>query len=244
MTIPLAYNLRNLVVRKTTTLMTALGIALTVAVLLAILALVNGLKVTLGTSSNALHAIALRKGAESELTSLFTRTQYNDLKYKPGIALGADRQPLVSLELITIIAMENVDGASANITLRGLMQTGIEMRNVRIVRGSWFKPGLRQVVVGKSVVDRYSDAGLGKHIHFGRSNWRIVGVFDSNRSAADSEIWGDVNEMAADLSRPEILSSTLIQASDAIAAQALINNVNADQKMELRAESEKDYYDR
>ena len=44
MAIPLAYNLRNLVVRKTTTLMTALGIALTVAVLLAILALVNGLE--------------------------------------------------------------------------------------------------------------------------------------------------------------------------------------------------------
>ena len=35
MAIPLAYNLRNLVVRKTTTLMTALGIALTVAVLVA-----------------------------------------------------------------------------------------------------------------------------------------------------------------------------------------------------------------
>jgi putative ABC transport system permease protein len=39
MAIPLSYNLRNLVVRKTTTLMTALGIALTVAVLLSILAL-------------------------------------------------------------------------------------------------------------------------------------------------------------------------------------------------------------
>src|ERR1035438_2966376 len=39
MAIPIAYNLRNLVVRKTTTIMTALGIALTVAVLLAVLAL-------------------------------------------------------------------------------------------------------------------------------------------------------------------------------------------------------------
>ena len=37
MAIPLAYNLRNLTVRKTTTLMTALGIALTVSVLVAVL---------------------------------------------------------------------------------------------------------------------------------------------------------------------------------------------------------------
>jgi putative ABC transport system permease protein len=49
MSIPFAYNLRNLVVRKTTTIMTALGIALTVAVLLAILALVNGLRSTLAS---------------------------------------------------------------------------------------------------------------------------------------------------------------------------------------------------
>ena len=69
MAIPLSYNLRNLVVRKTTTLMTALGIALTVAVLLAILALVNGLRVTLSTSGDPLHVIALRKGATSEVVS-------------------------------------------------------------------------------------------------------------------------------------------------------------------------------
>lgn len=35
MAIPVTYNLRNLVVRRTTTIMTALGIGLTVAVLLA-----------------------------------------------------------------------------------------------------------------------------------------------------------------------------------------------------------------
>jgi putative ABC transport system permease protein len=44
MAIPIAYNLRNLVVRKTTTVMTAIGIGLTVAVLVADLALVEGLK--------------------------------------------------------------------------------------------------------------------------------------------------------------------------------------------------------
>ena len=44
MAIPLSYNFRNLVVRKTTTVMTAAGIAMTVAVLLAVLGLVAGLQ--------------------------------------------------------------------------------------------------------------------------------------------------------------------------------------------------------
>jgi putative ABC transport system permease protein len=243
MAIPLAYNLRNLVVRKTTTGMTALGIALTVAVLLSILALVNGLKMTLETTSDPLHVIVLRKGAESELTSIFERTQYQDLKFKPGIAIGRDGQPMISLEVITVISMANVDNNNANVTLRGLLPAGIDMRHVHMLSGTWFKPGLRQIVVGKAVADRYPDAALGKKIRFGRSEWQVVGVFDAGRGAQDSEIWGDVNEMAADLTRPDVLSSATVQATDAVAAQALINNINNDQKLEVHAESEKDYYD-
>src|SRR6202162_464923 len=107
MAIPISYNIRNLVVRKTTTIMTALGIALTVAVLLSILALVNGLRTTLASSGDPLQVLVMRKGSESELVSNFTRTQFQDLKFKSGIATGKDGQPLASLEVVTVINLEN-----------------------------------------------------------------------------------------------------------------------------------------
>ena len=62
MSIPIAYNLRNLAVRKTTTLMTALGIALTVAVLVADVALVRGLHALFERCGNPVHILVLRKG--------------------------------------------------------------------------------------------------------------------------------------------------------------------------------------
>jgi len=65
MAIPIAYNLRNLVVRRTTTLMTALGIALTVAVLLAVLALVSGLRTAFRSSADPLHILVMRVGGTS-----------------------------------------------------------------------------------------------------------------------------------------------------------------------------------
>src|SRR5215813_10786524 len=137
MAIPLAYNIRNLVVRKTTTLMTALGIALTVAVLLAILALVNGLRVTLASSGDPLHVIVVRKGSNSELVSNFARAQFQDLKFKPGIAVGRDGQPLASLELITVVNLVNVDSPNGvNVSVRGLQPAGIEMRRgTHIIQG-------------------------------------------------------------------------------------------------------------
>jgi len=98
MAIPLAYNLRNLTVRKTTTIMTALGIALTVSVLVAILALVNGLKSAFEASGNPLNVLVMRKGATSELSGGITRSAFEDLKSKPGIARGADGGPQAAIE--------------------------------------------------------------------------------------------------------------------------------------------------
>lgn len=245
MAIPLSYNLRNLVVRKTTTLMTALGIALTVAVLLAVLALVNGLRVTLTTTGDPLHVIVMRKGSTSELVSLFTRTQFQDLKFKPGIASGHDGQPLASLEMITVINLANVDNPDgANVTVRGLQPTGIEMRrSVKIATGRWFTSGRRELVVGNSVARRFPATGLGKKIQLGRGDWDIVGVFDAGRGAQDSEIWGDLNQIASDFNRVEVLSSALLRATDEVTAKTLINDINSDRRLELTAASEKDYYD-
>lgn len=244
MAIPLTYNLRNLVVRKTTTLMTALGIALTVAVLLAILALVAGLRTTLAASGDPLQVLVLRKGSESELVSNFTRSGFQDLKFKPGIARAANGDPLASLELITVLNLASVDAPDGmNINLRGLTALGIEMRpGLRISAGRWFQSGRREVVVGKSIAQRFPDANLGKKVTFGRGEWEVVGIVDAGRSAQNSEIFADLNQVASDLNRPEVLSSALVRATDAVAAKALVNDINNDQRLNMNALSEKEYY--
>jgi putative ABC transport system permease protein len=245
MAIPLAYNLRNLVVRKTTTLMTALGIGLTVAVLLAVLALVHGLRTTLEVSGDPLHVLVLRQGATSELVSLFTRAQFQDLKFKRGIATGHDGQPLAAMEVVTVIIMgstENPDGV--NLTVRGLPPAGLEMRpKVHLIKGRWFQSGQREVVVGRSVDQRFPDARIGHKVHFGRGDWDVVGVYDSGGGAQDSEVWGELNLVSADLQRVETVSACLVQATDAVTAQALINDLNNDQRLAVHALSEKEYYD-
>jgi putative ABC transport system permease protein len=244
MAIPLAYNLRNLVVRKTTTLMTALGIALTVAVLLAILGLVTGLRSTLSATGDPLNVLVLRKGSESELVSNFTRTQFQDLKFKRGIAAGRDGQPLASLELVTVVNLANVDNPDGtNLSVRGLTQVGIEMRQgLHIESGRWFQQGRRELVVGSSAAKRFPDAQIGKSIHLGRGDWEIVGVMAAGNSAQASEIWGDLNQIGSDLQREEVLSSALVRATDEVTAKALVNDIANDQRLDMTALSEKEYY--
>jgi putative ABC transport system permease protein len=245
MSIPLSYNLRNLVVRKTTTIMTALGIALTVAVLLAVLALSNGLKATLTSSGDPLHVMVLRKGSTSELVSNFGRPQFQDLKFKPGIATGSDGQPLASLEIVTVINLASIDNPDGvNVTVRGVQPAGIALRRgLHITRGRWFTEGRRELVVGSAVAKRYPGAQIGKKITFARGDWEIVGVMDASRGMPDSEIWGDLNQVSADNQRVDVLSVALVQANDAVSAKALINDISGDRRLNMDAISEKEYYD-
>ncbi len=245
MAIPLTYNLRNLVVRKTTTIMTALGIALTVAVLIAVLALVEGLQTAFSVMGDPRNVLVMRKGGTAELNSVVTRPTFEELKAVPGIARAADGHPLASLELVTGISLStdtNPDGF--NITLRGVTPAGLEIREyAKIGQGRWFRPGQREVVVGESIAHNYPEARLGKKLKFGKGEWEIVGVMDAGRAAISSEILGDLNQIAGDSNRADALCSVLVRATDEVTAAALVNSINDDRRFNATALTERAYLD-
>lgn len=245
MAIPIAYNFRNLVVRKTTTIMTALGIALTVAVVLAIMAMVHGLRTSLTSTGDPLHVLVLRKGANSELVSNFGREGFQTLKEKAGIARDSSGKPLASLELVSVVNLASVDAPDGmNINIRGLEPIGIQMRrNLKLDAGRWFETGKREIVVGASIAKRFPDARLGKQLHFGTGDWEVVGVMSSGQSAVNSEIFADLNQLSSDQHRSQVLSSALVRATDPVAADALVKGISNDQQLNMDAELEKTYYE-
>lgn len=243
MAIPISYNIRNLVERKTTTIMTALGIGLTVAVLLSVAALVEGLRASLTATGNPEHVLVMRKGATSELVSVVFRDAFPTIKSFPGIARNAKGEPMASLEMVTVIVLEGTENREMNVTLRGLIPIGIEMRGLDLVAGRWFEPGKREVVVGKSIANRYPGAALGQQINIGRGDWEVVGVMDAGRSTANSEIFCDVNQIAADQDRSGGLSSVLVRVKDPDGVQALINELEADRRLNATAMTERGYYE-
>jgi putative ABC transport system permease protein len=152
---------------------------------------------------------------------------------------------MASLEVVTVINLASVDAPDGmNVTVRGLAPVGIAMRRgLQISQGRWFQAGHREVVVGKSIAQRFPDARIGKKINFGRGDWDVVGVMDAGHGAQNSEIWGDLNQVSSDLQRLEVLSAALVRTVDSVTAKALINDVNNDQRLNMNALSEREYYD-
>lgn len=243
MAIPLSYNVRNLVARKTTTLMTALGIALTVAVLLSIMALVEGLRTSLQASGHPLHLLVMRKGSNAELNSSVTQELYQTIKTKPGIAKDPEGNPMASLELLTIIVLESPENPTGiNISVRGITPAGVAMRpGLKIVEGRLFRTGQREVVVGKGVANRYPMARLGGKLAFGRGSWEVVGIMDAGQGTANSEIFADLNQLSSDQGRETALSVVLIRATGEAEMTALANDISSDPRLNMDAPREKSY---
>lgn len=244
MAVPISYNIRNLVLRKGATVMTALGIALTVATAIFILALLAGLRDAFATSGNPNNVLVLRKGSNSELAAGgVDRDAMQVIRDLPGIAHNSQGDPLVSGETILVIVLPRLDGTGdTNVTVRFLTPMGIQMRpDVKLVAGRWFTPGQREIVVSKSVHQRFGQSNIGDSVWIGKGPWQVVGIFDSGGSAHESEIWADTNQLASDFDR-STYSSVLIRATDQVSAGALKNQVTDDQRLKLKGMLEPEYY--
>jgi putative ABC transport system permease protein len=244
MAIPITYNVRNLKLRKGLTIMTTLGIALTVTTAIFLMALLEGLNRAFVTSGDPLNVLALRKGSEAELSGGFDAQLLPTLRNLPGIAKDRHGEPMVSGEWVVLIVLPRKGGTGeVNVTVRGMMPDGLELRpKVKIVEGRWFEPGQREVVVSHSIHKRFSDANVGDSMQFGKGPWNVVGVFDAGGSAYESEIWGDVNQMASDFDRQGGFSSAYLRAIDPVSANALKNRVSDDQRLKLDGILETEYY--
>src|SRR6266496_1743280 len=244
MAIPISYNIRNMKLRKGLTIMTALGIALTVTTAIFIMDLLAGLNKAFASSGNPLNVLVLRKGSTSELTGPFPSDNLQILKTLDGIAKDSHGEPLVSGEITVVIVLPRKDGSGeVNVTIRGMMPDGLEIRpGIKLAQGRWFTPGQREVVVSKSIHKRFTHANVGDSIEFGNGAWQVVGVFDAGGTAAESEIWGDVNQMTSDFDRQGVYSSAYLRATDPVSAEALKHRVGDDQRLKLDSMLETEYF--
>ena len=149
MAIPLSYNLRSVRERWTSAVVAVLGIAGTVGVFVAMLALANGFKATLVSSGSPANAMVRRAGSNSEMESILPLEQTRPVEDAPGVVKDGPNA-LVSAEVVVIAAFPlRQTGTDANVQVRGVSPRVLAVREgVRMKAGRFFTPGLDR----KSVV--------------------------------------------------------------------------------------------
>lgn len=243
MVVPLKYNLRNLRVRWRLTLATAMGIALVVAVYVMVAAMAAGMEATYVSTGDPRNLLVLRKGSTAESSSQIMRADAREMKYLDGIARDDRGEPVVSAEIIVLIFLDRIDGSGgANVLVRGMGPMGLSLRpTIRVIEGRMFQPGLHECIVSRRIAERFANCRVGQRFSTGRTTWHVVGIFDAQRTAYDSEIWVDADE-ARDVFRRNFYGSLLLRPAGEAAAAALVRRLEGDKNLQVRVLPETAYY--
>ncbi len=242
--IPFSYIARNLWVRRVTTLLTAGGMALVVFVFATVLMMGEGIRATLVATGQPDNVLLLRKGAGAEINSGIERAQAAIVESLDGIATDGEGRRLVSKEPVVLINLpKRSNGKPSNVTVRGTSALGMALRpQVRMVEGRMFRPGTSEIIAGRSVASGFRGAALGETLRFAQRDWVVVGVFDSDKTAFDSEIWGDAEQMLAAFRRP-VYSTVVFRLAGPDGMARLKDAIEADPRLKLDVKAETQFYE-
>jgi putative ABC transport system permease protein len=177
MALPLIYSFRSIAVRKGSSAMAVLGIALVVMVFVTLLALAAGFSKAVECSGSPQNIIVLRKGADAELQSQVRIDIARQISELPIVASDSDGQRLCVWESVVILSRPKRGGGDASFTVRGTKPLSRVLHSdMRIKEGRWPVPGTNEAIVGVGLVRRMANLGLGQEVKINRDTWRIVGV--------------------------------------------------------------------
>jgi putative ABC transport system permease protein len=191
-------NLRSLPQRWVATLVAMVGVAGVVGVFVAVLSIGEGFAAVMARTGAPDTVIVMRGGSESEMMSVLSRDEARVIQDAPGI-LRLSALPASSAEVYLIADFpKRTTGTEANVPVRGVSPSAFAVReNLRLVQGRRFEFGRNEVMVGEGAVREFSGLDLGTTLKLGEGHWTVVGVFSTGGTAADSEVWGDAEVLAA-----------------------------------------------
>lgn len=237
------YSLRNLLKRRLTTSLTAVGMSLVVFVFASILMLSAGLRQTLVDTGSYDNVVIIRKGAVSEVQSGVERHQASIIGARSEIATATDGKQLYARELVVLINLLKRDSDKpSNVVIRGIEEKSLELRpQIKIIVGRIPKPGSTEILAGISIAQRFKGAGIGETLDFALRNWKVVGIFDAGKTGFSSEIWADVDQLMSAFRRP-VFSSVIFRLKDSSKFESLKSSVESDPRHTVEAKREVRYY--
>lgn len=232
--------------RLGSTAVIVIGIAGVVGVLVALLAMGEGLSTTLQQTGSDDTAIVLRGGSGAETNSVLSRDDINVIEEAPGIAKDAKGKPIASAELVVVanVAKKSDPATDANVEIRGVGEEAWQVwSKVRIIAGRKFKPGLRELDVGEAAQSQFVGLGLGKQLRLAGQDWTIVGVFASG-DAHESELWGDAKSVGSAYRRGSSAESVTARLTSPKAFDKFKASLMGDPRVKVDVSTTRDYFNK
>lgn len=235
-------NLRTLPSRLPSALVSVVGIAGVVAVVVAVLSIGAGFRAALALSGRDDVAMVLRGGSADELSSGLGLSAVRFIEDAPVVS-RRNGQPEASPELYVIINLPmRGAGTDANVPLRGVGPNAFSIRrDFRIVEGRNFRPGTNEIIVGRGAASQFRGVPVGAELRLGNNRWRVVGRFSDGGSVSESELWTDAVVLQGAYNRGTSYQSVRLRLPSPTAMADLRVQLEADPRFNLSVRSEREF---
>ncbi len=182
--------------RVGTSAVTVISIATVMGVLVAMLALGQGLDVLVHSDVRPDQAVVVSRGAESLLQSALPKTILAGIADKPYIKHDAQGRPEIFGAVFMFINAVNRHNQRGVVSLYGVTPLFQEINSgIRVIEGRWFQPGLHELIVSDLMRQRFRHLDVGEEVKVRGTPWKIVGSYESSQRALEDSVIGDADTL-------------------------------------------------
>ncbi len=236
-------NLRTIPQRLGSSGVAIVGIAGVVIVLVSVLSIAQGFAAAMEASGSPVRALVMRSGADSEMTSGLGGAEVDLIKQAPGLRREG-QTPVASAELYVIIDIPKIStDTSANVPMRGIEPQATTVREeFSIAEGRMFNFGTNEVIVGRGAVVNFKGLTVGSTIISGQNKWQVVGLFETDGSVAETEIWCDARVLQGVYRRGNSFQSLLARLDSSDSFTTFRDYLTSNPQLNVQVRREEEYY--
>lgn len=220
-----------------------IGMAGVVGVLVSIFAMSNAFNGTMLNTGHADRAIVMRAGTNNEYSSALSIADAQTIMDAPGIATTADGGRAAAAELFMAVNMQRKDDDSrTGVVIRGIPAAGFAIRpEVQLVEGRMFRPGLKELIVGRSAQIEFAGLEIGDEVRLRDGPWTVVGAFVSGGTANEAIIFADVDTLLSAYQR-NVYNAVRVQLDSPDSYERFRDALTTDPTLSVNVLRENDYY--
>jgi putative ABC transport system permease protein len=105
-----------------------------------------------------------------------------------------------------------------------------------------FQFGTNEVVVGRGAVANFQGLSVGSTIHSGQNTWQVVGMFETDGSIAETEIWCDSRVLQGAYRRGNTYQTLLARLDSSQSFDTFRDWLTANPQVNVQVRRETEYY--
>ena len=241
MALPLSYNIRSLLQRKSRTVLTILGIASVIAIYVAMVSFSQSMTSTFARAGAPDNVVVIQKSAFSLSLSSLQKSSANVIPYFDHIRHKGE-MPLASPEL-AVEPWVTVPGRAQEIFMvaRGIEPVFFDVLDqIRVTQGSRDLRG-NKLLLGPAARHKLGGVSIGDTVMFFGESWTVAGLFEAEGSSLELAMLADLSDLMRAAQREELSAFTL-KAASAGEVAPLVKLLENDRRVLVTAVPEKEYY--